>query len=332
MQTSNSSHVVAFDAVSRMCVAFLLLLMSSSCSPPMSVNPKANILPHLAEKHYVSHDGDHFGYRNWQPVAPHTVIIGIHGISGHSGDYKYLTKHLRSNDRGVAIYAPEIRGQGMDANKKRRGDIMNSCEWTKDLYTFTSLVRKAHPKARIIWLGESMGTLIIMHAYHTTPHGFKKPDALIFASPIVDISSKISAWKLGTMRVAAFLFPQLRISLETLSTGERPVVTKDDIHKEQANKNEWYIPRYTLRLLLTLGNMADRLKKLAADTRCPILILNGGMDIFTSKEKVDELCASFPKDIPCTHHYYKDSFHLLLYDHQREKIFRDISAWLKTPR
>jgi len=56
------------------------------------------------------------------------------------------------------------------------------------------------------------------------------------------------------------------------------------------------------------------------------------MDIFTSKEKVDELCASFPKDIPCTHHYYKDSFHLLLYDHQREKIFRDISAWLKTPR
>ena len=110
MQTSNSSHVVAFDAVSRMCVAFLLLLMSSSCSPPMSVNPKANILPHLAEKHYVSHDGDHFGYRNWQPVAPHTVIIGIHGISGHSGDYKYLTKHLRSNDRGVAIYAPEIRG------------------------------------------------------------------------------------------------------------------------------------------------------------------------------------------------------------------------------
>ena len=35
---------------------------------------------------------------------------------------------------------------------------------------------------------------------------------------------------------------------------------------------------------------------------------------------------------PMTHHYYKDSFHLLMYDHKREIIFRDISRWLRQTR
>lgn len=315
-----------------MAAACALTLASTSCSPRLSVNPQAKARPLLAEKHYVSYDGDHFGYRKSEPAAVHTVVIGVHGISGYSGDYKYLTKHLRSNHRGIAIYAPETRGQGMDPNKERIGDIRSPRSWYKDLYTFTALVRRKHPDARVIWLGESMGSLIVLHAYHRTPHGFKKPDALILASPIVDIRDKLAPWKLASVRLAAALFPKLRISLETLSSGEKPVVTKDDIHEQQAEKNAWYIPRYTLRLLLTLGNMADRMKNLASRTHCPVLVLNGGKDIFTPKDNVDAFCASFPARAPVTHHYYKASFHLLMYDHQRDRIFRDISAWLRKNR
>ena len=316
----------------RAVLVFSLALLSTSCSIQPRVNPQAKVQPLLGEKHYVSYDGDHFGYRSSQAAAAHTVIIGVHGISGYSGDYDYLTKYLRSNHKGIAFYAPETRGQGMDPNKQRIGDIRNAHIWFKDLYTFTSLVRKKHPKARIVWMGESMGSLIILHAYHHTPHGFKKPDALILASPIVDIRSKLTPWKLTAVRVAAAILPKLRVSLETLSSGERPVVTKDDIHEEQAAKNEWYVPRYTLRLLLTLGNMAEDMKKLAAATDCPVLVLHGGKDIFTPKDKVDALCASFPRKASTTHHYYKESFHLLMYDHQRDKIFKDISNWLKKNR
>lgn len=327
-----ASRHSGFSISTMLAVQVVSLLLLSSCSTRLSVNPDNKVQPHLAEKHYVSYDGDQFGYRKSKPSSVHTVIIGVHGISGYSGDYKYLTKHLMSNNEGVAIYAPETRGQGMDPNKARIGDIRSARSWYKDLYTFTALVRKKHPKARVIWLGESMGSLIIMHAYHKTPHGFKKPDALVLASPIVDIRSKLDTWKFTTVRIAAALFPKMRISLETLSSGERPVVTKDDIHAEQADKNEWYIPRYTLRLLLKLGNMADGMEKLAARTHCPVLILHGGKDIFTPKDKVDSFCASFPKGTSKTQHYYKESFHLLMYDHQRDKIFGDISSWLKKQR
>lgn len=332
MSVIASRRSTVITVMARITLTVSTVLLSSSCATPIRVNPDAKVQPRLAEKDYASYDGDHFGYRKWKPADPHTVIIGVHGISGYSGDYDYLAKHLRSHHKGVAIYAPETRGQGMDPNKERIGDIRTPRAWFKDLYTFTSLVREAHPRARIIWLGESMGSLIILHAYDKTPRGFKKPDGLILASPIVDIRSKLSPWKLATVRLAAAMLPKLRISLETLSSGERPVVTKDDIHEQQAAKNAWYIPRYTLRLLLTLGNMADDMKKLAARVHCPVLVLHGGKDIFTPKDKVDRFCEHFPKDTPSTHHYYKDSFHLLMYDHKRDEIFRDISKWLKKTR
>lgn len=327
--TFRRSRVVAI--IPRTVLAISLILLPVSCSTRLSVNPQVKAKPHLAKKHYVSYDGDHFGYRQWKPSDPHTVIIGVHGISGYSGDYENLAKHLRANHKGIAVYAPETRGQGMDPKKERIGDIRNRREWFKDLYTFTGLVRKAHPGARIIWLGESMGSLIVLHAYQKTPPGQKKPDGLILASPIVDIRSKLQPWKLFTVSLAAALLPKLRVSLETLSSGERPVVTKDDIHEEQAAKNAWYIPRYTLRLLLTLGNMADSMNPIATRVHCPVLVLNGGKDIFTPKEKVDAFCKHFPK-ATITHHYYEDSFHLLMYDHKRDQIFQDISKWLKKTR
>ena len=319
---------IFLKSVPLACLAWL----TASCATRLSVNPEAKAQPHLAKEHYVSYDGDHFGYRKWKPEKSHTVIIGVHGISGYSGDYENLAKHLRASHRGIALYAPETRGQGMDPNKNRVGDIRSRREWIKDLYTFTGLVRAKHPGARIVWLGESMGSLITMHAYHQTPPGSKKPDAMILASPIVDIRSKLPEWKLVTVQAVAALLPKLRISLESLSSGERPVVTKDDVHEQQAAKNEWYVPRYTLRLLLTLGKMADGMRELAGRVRCPILVVHGGNDIFTPKEKVDRLCACIPRKVPHRQLFYKESFHLLMYDHQRDGIFRDISKWLKETR
>ena len=325
MSTNASRHDSTISM--RIVSAILLISLCTSCSTRINVKPEAQA--RLTKKHYVSYDGDHFGYRKSVPDTVHTVIIGVHGISGHSGDYDNLTKHLQSNHKGVAIYAAETRGQGLDPNKKRIGDIRNPHIWHKDLYTFTTLIRKKHPQARIIWLGESMGSLIILHAYHNTPQGFKKPDALILASPIIEISDKVAPWQFITMRMAAAIFPKLRISLETLAPNQQPIVTKDNIHKQQAPKNAWYVPRYTLRLLLTLGKMADQMKALASRTHCPVLILHGGQDIFTPKEKIDLFYASFPQKTSTTYHHYKESFHLLMYDHQRKKIFQDISVWLK---
>lgn len=306
----------------------------SSCSTPLDVNAPVKIKPQLAEKQYTSFDGDPLGYHKWVPSKgePSMVVIGVHGISGHAGDYKNLGEYFLKHNPKTALYAAETRGQGMDANTQRRGDIYRAKDWYRDLYTFTGLVRKVHPKAKIVWFGESMGSLIAMHAYNVPPQGGKaigqKPDAIVVASPIVDVSDQLKPWKYQMARGVALLLPTLRISLETLSDGQRAMVTKDDIHEEQAAKNPWYIRRYTLRLLLVLGDMAADLNENGAQIDCPVLVLHGGEDIFTPEEKVKALYASIPKNAANARKFYPSSYHLLMYDHEREKIFKDISQWL----
>lgn len=328
--------------ISRRCVGSRLLwlmvtvILMSSCSTPFDVkaaNQVKMLQPHLAEKDYTSFDGDPLGYQKWvsAKVTPKTVIIGVHGISGYSGDYQNLGEFLLKSHPHMAFYAPETRGQGMDREVQRRGDIRRAKDWYRDLYTFTGLVRKVHPKAKIVWFGESMGSLIVLHAYQENLPAVKKPDAVVLSSPIVGVNEKLPPWKYSASRAAAVLFPKLRVSLETLSDGQRPVVTEDDIHEQQAAKNPWYISQYTLRLLLTLSRMSENVNEAAATIQCPVLVLHGGKDIFTSEARVKDFYAAFPETTDKTRKFYPESYHLLMYDHDRENIFEDISKWLHRP-
>ena len=318
-------------------MAVVCVTLGSSCSTSMIFTPQTKGNPRLDQKHYVSFDNDQFGYRKWLPASaahndPAIVIVGVHGISGHAGDYENLGKYLLKHRQDVALYAAETRGQGMDVKEFRRGDIRRESEWYKDLYTFTRLIRHAHPKSKIIWFGESMGSLIVMHAYGMAPPGEQQPDAMIIASPIIEVDSELPAWKLMTARIASLFFPKMRISLESLSDGRPAAVTQDDIHEQQAAKNAWYIRRYTLRLLVKLGDMAQAIDSAAQQVSCPVLVMHGGKDFFTRKNKVEDFYNHLPDSIQKTHKYYPDSYHLLMYDHEREKIFADVANWLDVLR
>jgi len=317
----------------RSFVMFVMTVFISSCALHFDVKSQAApILPHLDKKEFTSYDGDVLGYKKWisPHVKTHTVLIGVHGISGHAGDYDNLGKYLIKHSPGVSLYAAETRGQGMDPKTYRRGDILHAKDWYRDLYTFTRLVRKKHPKAKFIWFGESMGSLIVLHAYNQTPPGDKKPDGIVLSSPIVNMSSKLPSWKYSLARVSAAVFPRLRISLESLANDDKPhLVTKDNIHKQQAAKNPWYIKRYTLRLLLKLSQLADSMPSEAKKTQCPVLVLHGDLDIFSSKEDVKKFYEAFPNKKLKTWKSYPDSYHLLMYDTHRDKIFADVSSWLK---
>jgi len=315
-----------------MLATFAWVALLSSCAMTTSFAPPVKGNPQLKKDHYVSYDNEKFGYRKWLPESaahqdPAIVIIGVHGISGHAGDYDNLADYLLKHRQDVALYAAETRGQGLDPQERRRGDIRRVEQWYQDLTVFTELIRQAHPKSKIVWFGESMGSLIVMHGYQKTSSE-QRPHAMAISSPIIEVESELPAWKLLAAKCAAMIFPKARISLESLSDGRRPIVTKDDNHEQRAAKNPWYIRRYTLRLLVGLGDLAQSMDQMASAVSCPVLVLHGGKDFFTQEDKVDDFCNSFDQSIDKTHHYYSGSYHLLMYDHQRAEIFRDISSWL----
>ena len=306
-------------------IACAALLAMAACAPQYT------LVNHPNES---SAKSDSFGYRKWisETVEQDVVIIGIHGFCGAAIDYANLGNHLLRYQPKTGLYAYEVRGQGSDPIHERRGDIGDPKDWYRDLFAFTQLVRERHPKAKIVWFGESMGALISVHALREAPAGDQPPDGLILSSPIVRFRDDIPAWTPGLVQIAATTLPLARISLETLSGGQDVQMTQTSHHNEQVQKNSYNIEKYTLRLIGTLGRHIDSMNDCAATFRLPTLVLHGGKDYFNNDSDVRGFVARIPSGVSKTYHDYPRAYHLLMYDEERETIFRDIERWMNLLR
>jgi len=299
-------------------------LASCATSPPV---PSPSIAPALGKSTYTSFDGDRLPYRRWLPKNGDTklVVVGFHGIAGASVDLENLGTHLQDHLPGAAVYAPDLRGQGYDPQVSRRGDIRHQEDWILDARTFSRLVRTSHPGSRVVWWGESMGSLIALHTVATTDP--PPCDALILASPVVRIGDNIPAWRRGLFRLASFVAPKKRISLESLSGEDTVQVTRGEVHQDQAATNPYHVSKFSLRLLASLEHMIRTAPEAAGQVSIPVLVVHGGHDLFSNPADVAHFAKRFPT--PAKRHYYPDSYHLLFYDHEKDKVAADVTTWLR---
>jgi len=273
--------------------------------------------------------GETFGYRSWiaRRAEPDVVIIGIHGFCGASVDYANLGNHLLRHQPRTGLYAYEVRGQGSDPLQARRGDIGHPREWYGDLEAFTRMVRQRHPKAKVVWFGESMGALIATHALCQAPDGELPCDGLVLSSPIVRVHRDVPDWKRALLRVAGATVPGARISLDPFVGGKQMQMTSQSIHDGQSATNDYHIERHSLRLLATLARHIEGMPRCAASIRVPVLVLHGEKDFLSEQADVRGFVAGLPVGISRTHHEYAGAHHLLMYDVRREEVFRDVARW-----
>lgn len=299
----------------------MAMLLLGSCGPQYTLVNQPNAKNAKA---------DAFGYRKWisEKTKPDVVIIGIHGFCGASIDYANLGNHLLQYQPETGLYAYEVRGQGSDPIRERRGDIGDPRDWYRDLFAFTQLVQEQHPRAKIVWFGESMGALISAHALRQAPANDLPCDGLILSSPIVRFRDDIPAWTPGLVQIAATTLPLARISLETLSGGQDVQMTQTSHHTEQTKKNSYSIDRYTLRLIAALGKHIDTMNDCATTFRTPVLVLHGGKDYFNNDSDVRGFVSRIPAHVSKTYHNYPEAYHLLMYDAKKEVIFKDIETWI----
>jgi alpha-beta hydrolase superfamily lysophospholipase len=176
-----------------------------------------------------------------------------------------------------------------------------------------------------------MGALIALHAVATCSSQKQPPcDALILSSPIARIHDDFPQWKRTALRWGARLFPRWKISLETLSGENEVHVIRDVIHQEQVQANPYHVSAFTMRLLSTLGTMIETSTEQATRIELPVLLLHGGHDIFSRPDDVKTFAGRFPPAARVKRHFYPESYHLLFYDHQKERVLADITRWLRS--
>ena len=278
--------------------------------------------------------GETFGYRKWiaEKTKPDVVLIGIHGFCGASVDYTNLGNHLLKYQPKTALYAYEVRGQGSDPIRERRGDIGAAQEWYHDLFAFTQLVQEQHPDAKVVWFGESMGALIAAHAWRAAPPGDPPCVALVLSSPIVRFRDDVAAWTPGLVQLAATALPLARVSIDTLAGGQDVQMTQKSHHAAQVKTNSYHVEQHTLRLIGTLARLIGDMNQCATTFQSPVLILHGGKDYFNNDADVRGFVARIPDRGVPTYHNYPDAYHLLMYDAKKEVVFKDIERWLNQLR
>lgn len=309
-----------------LCLTVMVTLMSCQS---VSLKPDHAF---LGETEWISGDGKAMPYKVWLP-ARHTrirgVVIAVHGLSGAASDFWLLGEKLPK--QGYAVYACELRGQGHDPILSNRGDIRSADEWTQDLGTFHGLIQRRHRSSPIFWYGESLGSLICLHAANQDKA--PKPKGLVLASPVAGLRMTVSGFQRWMLETAAKLSPKSRFSLGDLAgVDETKIqVTSTTTHGAQMAVTPHHISQFSLRLLTEIGRLMDSNEQAAKATKMPTLFLATPNDVLSSAEQVRTLfdqVGSRRKTLL----WYSSSHHLLLHDVQREEVCTDLLHWLERHR
>jgi len=297
------------------------------------------IPPTSTQHEWKAADGQTFSYSLWAPALapnqppvpewqPRAVVVAVHGLSGAALDYEPLGSYLARHR--VVTYAIELRGQGNDPVPARRGDLERIEDWFADLSAFFAMVRRQHPGAPIYYYGESMGSALLTR-FVAQAGEVDLPAGLVLASPVVDMKVKPTWWQEAVFRFFLRIAPTHRIDVNeyTKRDTDDPAnwVTRDEAHRRWFETAPHKIQFFTVRFFKCLRNLITGCFDAAPKISVPVLVIYAANDVFIPPARVEQFFAqlgSREKEL----HFFPESYHLLLHDHDKEQALERIEAWL----
>lgn len=282
---------------------------------------------------WTTPDGETFPYAMWDAnlpsgQRPRAVVVAVHGLSGAALDFEPLGSHLRSHR--IVTYSLELRGQGNDPRPERRGDLVSIEDWFADLRAFISLVRSRHPDAPIYYYGESMGAALLTR-FLAQAAEIDQPAGLVLASPVVTIASEPPWWLRQMFHFFLWAQPSHRLNLAKVTQRERDDpskwVTRDEAHRRWFETAPHKVESFTVRFFKCLHDLISGCFEAAPKLRVPTLIIYAAHDVFIPPDRIEQffaLLGSREKEL----HFFPESYHILLHDHDKAQVLERIEAWL----
>lgn len=268
-------------------------------------------------------DGTVLPARRWLPPPGTTlrgVILALHGFGDSRDAWEMPAPHFAA--AGYAVYAPDQRGFGATAT---RGRWAGTATMVDDAAALRAQLQARYPGVPVIVIGESMGGAIalLLAARPDTP----VDSTTVLLAPAVWNRAQIGIPLRAGLWVAATVSPGW-----TLTGNEIPLHI-------QASDNRAALLRLahdplTLRgtrvdMLSGLVGMMDEASRAAPSVHGTVLVLNGERDQIVPPAATANLWAHLPATV--RHGTYLAGYHLLLRDHDRDRVDADILAWLQTP-
>ena len=283
--------------------------------------------------HFVMSDGFNLSYRHWKTAGEsRRVVLGLHGIGGHSGNFEYMGRLLPAQVQGTEVYAIDRRGFGGSVeNGFVRGSMSSFARYLQDIDDTAELILKIRP-GKLFVFGKSLG------CFHALRFAANHPDSvegLILAAPPIITPARLSPSLLVRVLLLLIFAPRTlvdsyRYQAEKLRESEEVKASQEDSLGAQGKFSARYL--YGVSRFLRTG------LKNAGLVRAPTLILQGDADNTVAPEGAKELLknlASVDKTLrtfPDANHNFFDSLpprpNSRYTEAQRQKIIAAIAEWM----
>jgi alpha-beta hydrolase superfamily lysophospholipase len=275
-----------------------LLLLTAGCAGPADPSPGATASSWLP------------------PETPRAVIVALHGFNDYRAAFAEFGAFAAA--RGVAVEAYDQPGFGAT---NERGRWPGTPELIRELDQAVAATRRQHPGVPVFLLGESMGGSVALMAMG----GSDPPDVdgVILAAPAVWNGADLPASYQTALHVLARVVPLLRVNARHVRRQASDNVTM----LRALGRDPLYLHYTRVDAVSGLVDLMVDSQEMAPKVKAPMLVLLGARDQIVPPTGSRRFVATLDP-ATCSVVTYLQGWHLLLRDHQREKTFADVLAWI----
>ena len=244
------------------------------------------------------------------------MIVALHGFNDYSASFAELGRYAAQH--GILVEAYDQPGFGAQPD---RGRWPGTEALVAALDAAIRNVGDRYPTVPLFVLGESMGGAVAMAAL---ARAAAPPVAgLILVAPAVWNGQDLPGSYRTAMRVLATLVPQMRVNGRNLNLR-----ASDNVEMLRAlGRDPLYLRDTRIAGIAGLVELMGDAQAGAVELRLPTLVLLGARDQIVKPQAARRFVATLDPDT-CSTVTYLNGWHLLLRDHQRERVFADLVAWV----
>jgi acylglycerol lipase len=251
---------------------------------------------------------------------PIAVILALHGFNDNRHAFDEFAGFAVA--RGYRIEAFDQQGFGANRN---RGLWPGNAALAADLRRRVTAIREEWPDTPLYVLAESMGAAVATIALADVDPALDPPiDGLVMTAPAVWGGTALNPIYRVVLMTAATLLPRYEVTGRGL--GRR--ASDNDEALIALGRDPLVIKETRLDAVAGLVELMDAAVARAPALDLPVLVLMGERDEIIPPD----ITARFVErldPVHCRAVLYPEGWHLLLRDLQRERVWRDIAAWLE---
>ncbi|WP_431284973.1 alpha/beta fold hydrolase [Humitalea sp. 24SJ18S-53] len=312
-----------------LCLGLLGLgLLAAACSPQSGSLGPTVTTPALEANRMRTADGLNLAFHEWRPTGPATArMLALHGLNDHGANFMAESAPPLV-EGGLHIFAFDQRGH---ARNPRPGIWPGQDALVSDAVAAIRLIRARHSDLPLFVLGESMGANVALLAAEQLRAAGESSlvDGWIFLVPGLWVLDDMNPVTAASFRLAMFQFPRLGVS----SGSPAMIATDNSDTLERFNADPLTLKTTRVDVVAGLLDLNGAAKPLVA-TCCtaPSLFLYGARDSVFEPVPTVATLRSLPAEGGGRVGLYREGWHILLRDRQRQVVTDDILAFTRNPR